>query len=57
MDSTLLPLSSSALLRACDHRLTNDGITGDTIGQITSRKQMCEQDMKDAFMLEQQETH
>lgn len=39
--SALLPCFSTALLRGCDLGVTSDGITSDTIEQITSRKQMC----------------
>lgn len=57
MGSASPSLLSAALLRECDRGVTNDRITGGTIEQITSRKQMCGQDVKDAFIFEQQETH
>lgn len=57
MGSAMLPAPSTALLRGWDQGVTNDRITGDAIEHISNRKQMCERDMKDAFILKQQETH
>lgn len=41
MISALLPLFCTTLLRGCNLGVASDGITSDTIEQITSRKQMC----------------